>query len=112
MPRLMSFAETVGQIRDRSKTVTRRMSWWDLEAGEEIIAVAKSMGLQKGEKVERLAHLRIVSTRVEELHDIRPEDVAAEGFPSWSREDFITFFCQTNKCLPDDLVNRIEFEYI
>lgn len=108
----MSFSFTVAQVRDRSKTVTRRLGWWDLEPGTELVAVEKAMGLRKGEKVTPICRIRVLSVRTEEVYDITQADVAREGFPNYTRDDFITFFCQQNKCQPDDLVNRIEFEYI
>ncbi len=112
MPRHISFSETINQVRDRDKTVTRRMGWWDLEAGEELIGVEKAQGLKKGERVVPICRIRVISARTEELHDIRPEDPAREGFPLLNREQFIAMFCRRFKCQPDDLVRRIEFEYI
>jgi hypothetical protein len=57
MPRLMSFAHTTDQIRNRTKTVTRRNGWADLKPGELFWAVEKAMGLKPGEKVKRV-HFR------------------------------------------------------
>lgn len=42
MPRNMSFALTTSQIRDRSKTVTRRFGWWFLVPGDQVWAVEVS----------------------------------------------------------------------
>lgn len=50
MPRNMSFALTMKQINDRSKTITRRLGWWFLKVGDEVNAVNKVMGFKKGER--------------------------------------------------------------
>jgi len=54
MPRLMSFALTEQQMRDQSKTVTRRRGWGFLKPGDTLYAVNKVMGFKKGEKPERI----------------------------------------------------------
>lgn len=102
---------TTQQIRNRSKTVTRRFAWWDLKPGDRVWAVEKAMGLKKGEKVKRLALLRIVSTRSEPLDAITQEDVAREGFPDWTPRQFIQMLRDHYGVKPDATVNRIEFEY-
>lgn len=70
MPRLMSFAKTIDQIRNRTKTVTRRTGWEWLEPGTALWAVDKAMGLKKGEKVVRICKIRVVDVRRERLEDI------------------------------------------
>lgn len=47
MPRNMSFAMTTDQIREQSKTVTRRFGWWFLKSGDVVCGVEKAMGLKK-----------------------------------------------------------------
>ncbi len=111
MPRNMSFAMTTDQIKDRSKTVTRRFGWAFLKPGDEIRAVEKSMGLKKGEKIKRLAMIRVVSVRAEPLNDITQEDVDREGFPLWSPQQFVGMLVDHYKVDPSAIVNRIEFEY-
>ena len=107
----MSFTLTERQIRDRSKTVTRRLGWKCLRPGDRIQAVRKSMGLRKGEKVERLAVLRVVDVRREPLNQIDPDDVEREGFPGRSRMWFVQHFCQSMRCQPFTNITRIEFAY-
>jgi len=63
----------------RQKTVTRRLGWWFLKPGDVICAVEKGRGLQKREKVKRIAHIRVVSTRAERLDLIDADDVCREG---------------------------------
>ena len=112
MPRLMSFTLTTPQIRNRTKTVTRRNGWWFLKPGTILIAVEKAQGLKRGEKVKRLVTIRVISTHAEELQEITAEDVVREGFPGWTPAHFIDMFCDTHNCVRAALVNRIEFEYV
>lgn len=114
MPRNMSFALTTQQIRDRTKTVTRRFGWWNLKPGQIINAVEKSMGIKKGEKINVLCQIRIVSTRQEPLSDMADEDCAREGFPHFKDKwEFIAMLIEHyNLDHANVPVNRIEFEYI
>jgi len=109
----MSFSHTTEQIVNRTKTVTRRLGWRKLRPGQRVWAVKKAMGLRPGEKIERLALLEIVSTRWETPLDVTVEDVAREGFPGMSREDFIELFFRINR--PTrwyTSIQRIEFKYV
>jgi hypothetical protein len=108
----MSFALTINQIRKRTKTVTRRLGWSELRPGILFRAVEKVQGLKRGEKVKRLALLRCVESSCEELRVITPADVAREGFPGLSAAAFVQMFCLHMRCKPDQLVNRIRFEYV
>lgn len=112
MPRNMSFALTTEQVIRREKTVTRRFGWWFLKPGDIINACCKCMGLQKGEKVNKLCQIRIVSTRTEPLNQITKQDCKAEGFPDFEPDDFIEMLTSHYGCTPEEPVNRIEFEYI
>jgi hypothetical protein len=106
----MSFALTTKQFLDRSKTVTRRLGWANLKPGDIVNAVVKSQGLKKGEKVQRLGQIRIISVTNERLDAMADGECALEGFPDVSKEEFIDFFCAANQCPPMAKVNRIEFE--
>jgi len=109
----MSFMLTTDQVRARTKTVTRRVGWWNVKPGEILNACVQCQGLRKGEKIEVIAQIRVVSARGEPLLAITPEDVAAEGFPGWSPEEFMGMFMPTHTGVqPETLVNRIEFEYV
>lgn len=111
--RNMSFALTTDQMRRRKKFVTRRLGWWFLKPGDQVMAVEKSQGLKKGERVKRITPIRIVSTREEPLEFITRQDVDLEGFPEMSIIDFITHFCASHHgCTSRTVVNRIEFEFI
>ena len=132
MPRLMSFAKTVDQIRDRTKTVTRRDSeWWNevLETGTILKAVSKSPFA--GDGYEVLGLIEVVRVFREPLHtlancsadtdtwgnceeceEVARKEAECEGFPGMSGQEFVDFFCKEMGCTPDTVVTRIEFEYM
>jgi hypothetical protein len=115
----MAFAHTAPQVLARIKTVTRRTGWRFLRPGDLVEAVEQARGLKKGEPVRRLGVLRIRDVRVEPLSrlltDARyaEDEVPREGFPCWSRDEFVEMFCRINR-LKDARadVTRIEFEYV
>ncbi|MCW8128936.1 MAG: ASCH domain-containing protein [Planctomycetota bacterium] len=108
----MSFFHTQKQVRNQSKTQTRRLGWEDAKAGDTVMAIVKGQGLKKGEKVERIA--QIVFTRVwrEPLNHISQEDVIKEGFPALNSAQFVAMFCRHMKCIPRRKVTCIEFKYV
>ena len=110
--RNMSFSITTTQMYQRSKTVTRRMGWSFLQPDDLVSAIEKGQGLKKGEKVKRIGTIKIISIRAETLSSITIEEVIKEGFPDMNVPQFVRMFCKANKCEPNDLVNRIEFERI
>lgn len=112
MPRNISFAMTTQQVQDRTKDVTRRFGWWFLKPGDLLCGVKKAMGLRKGEKIERLCMIEVVSIRPEPLNSITQDDVIREGFPDWTPQQFIDFLVSHYRCDPTKTVNRIEFRYI
>lgn len=123
MPRNISFRHTTDQIRARTKTVTRRLRWHMAKPGEILNACVQLQGLKKGDKVEKICQIRVVSTRRERLDallrskdNIAPTlgriEVDREGFPNLPIEDFIRMFCKINLCERDQFVTRIEFEYV
>ena len=117
--RRMAFSHTSPQILDRSKTVTRRTGWRYLKPGDLIEAVEKSRGLKKGERVRVLGVLRVVSVRFEPLSKLvtdaryAEDELPREGFPCWSRDDFIAMFLRVNALKSTAVtVTRVEFEYV
>lgn len=109
----MAFSITTKQMYEETKTVTRRIGWWDLEPGDVLMAVEKGMGLKKGEHVKPIYPIDILDTRPEPLRFITPEDVVREGFPEMSVKEFIQMFCKSHKgCTPWTYVNRIEFRKV
>lgn len=112
MPRNMSFMLTTEQVRQQTKTVTRRLGWNRLKVGDELNACVKCMGLKPGEKVEKIASIRVVDVRREYLFYITDDDVAREGFPGKTKEWFIDMFMREMGVPMSAGVTRIEFEYI
>ena len=112
MPRNMSFMLTTEQVRNKTKTVTRRLGWWFIKPGDIVNAVEKCQGLKKGEKVKKIWQIRILKTNPEYLTQINKEDCIKEGFSDMTPSDFILMFALSNKCTADAKINRIEFEYI
>ncbi len=109
----MSFQLTTRQVRERTKTVTRRDGWEYLKPGELVLACEKCQGLRKGEKVRTLCVIRILNTRREPLNRIDQADCVREGFPEMTPAQFIEFFGRTHdECVPAKVVTRIEFEYV
>ncbi|MCB1622304.1 MAG: hypothetical protein KDI44_16375 [Thiothrix sp.] len=102
---------TTRQVMAETKDITRRFGWWFLKPGDRIQAVEKAMGLKKGEKINRLKLIEVVSTRSEPLNTITPEDVIREGFPGWTPEQFVQMRVDHYRINPDRAVNRIEFRY-
>lgn len=112
MPRNMSFMLTTEQVKNRTKTTTRRLGWWFLKPGDIVNAVEKAMGLKKGEKIKHIWQIRIKGTIPQTLNNIDRIDLRYEGFPDMTPAEFVAMFCKHNKCKPDKVINRIEFEYI
>ena len=112
MPRNMSFFLTTDQVRNQTKTVTRRNGWKFLKVGDIINACEKCQGLKKDEKVVKICQIRITKVGFEPLNSMPKSDLAKEGFPQFSLQDFFDMYTRHNKCSEDHLVNRIEFEYV
>lgn len=114
MPRNMSFSLTTEQIKNRTKTVTRRLGWANLKPGELFWAVEKAMGLKPGEKIKRLALLRCVSNTPDCLFGktLTDADVVREGFPDLNSHQFAEMFMRHMRCRFVEPVNRIEFEFV
>ena len=113
MPRNMSFALTTKQVKQKTKTITRRQGWSFLKVDDLLQPVEKGMGLKKGEKVKKIGGLiRVVSIRKEPINKIRKPDVIKEGFPELTPKEFVQMYCKCNKVNEEDLCNRIVFEYI
>lgn len=114
--RAMSFALTKQQVLDRTKTVTRRTGWANLQPGTLLLAVKKAMGLKPGEQQERLCIIRVESVTTEPLSAIVTHydhhEPAREGFPELDGFEFADMFCRNMRCEPTRMVQRIEFSYV
>lgn len=108
----MSVALTEQAVVRREKTVTRRLGWRFLKAGDRITLCRKVMGRKPGEPLVRLAEVEIVDVRRQRLDEISRYDVRREGFDNWSPESFIKFFCAEMKVTPETEVTRIEWRYL
>jgi hypothetical protein len=120
MPRLMSVAFTEAAVVARQKTVTRRKGWLMLKPGDRLTLCRKVMGRKKGEPLVRVAEVEVVSVTRERLDDLLRTDisnnegeVAREGFPGMTPEDFIQrFFVDAQGMSAEDVVTRIEWRYL
>ena len=112
--RNMSFAMTTEQVRNQTKTVTRRFGWWFLKPGDVVQPVEKGMGLKKGEKVKKIGPpIRIVRVRREMVGYVTKAECVLEGFPKMTRGEFIRLLTDDfRKATGISQVNRIEFEYL
>jgi hypothetical protein len=121
--RNISFALTREQIRNRTKTVTRRNGWRALKPGTLLQGVLKSQGLKRGEKITKLAVIRVVDTSQEPLNRMTDDvrygiaECVKEGFAYHPTlrfpSEFVKFFCASHKgCAPETEVTRIEFEFV
>jgi hypothetical protein len=115
--RIMSFLLTTNQMRARTKTVTRRLGWADLEKGMLLQAVERTRGLEKGTKVRKLGVIRVVSVRKERLSRLQDArygklEAKKEGFPGLSGREFVEHFAASLGCPKNALVTRIEFEHV
>jgi hypothetical protein len=113
MARNMSFMLTTEQIKNKTKTVTRRNGWKFLKVGEILNAVEKCQGLKKGEKIKHICQIIVIDKSYEELSSITKMELVREGFPNIWTDEFIKMFCKTHKGISkNSIVTRIEFEYI
>lgn len=110
--KLISFALTTDAFLEGQKTVTRRLGWKGLRAGERLMAVEKAMGLRRGERVRRLGEIEVLSVRRERLDAINEEDVRREGFPGMRAGTFVQRYCAWHACARGVLVTRIEFRRV
>lgn len=90
-------SHTEAAVRDRRKTVTRRLGWRFLKAGDRLTLCRKVMGRRAGEPLERIADVEVVSVRRESLDTIDLADIEAEGVPAavWCGGDQHTYGCET-----------------
>lgn len=114
--RQMSFSLTTAQMRDRSKTVTRRLGWAKLQPGTTLMAIERGMGLKKGERVVPIHPIRVLDVRREPLDALLgwvygPAELVLEGFPGMDPCAFLALpsFARLS---PSTLVTRIHFEHL
>jgi hypothetical protein len=110
--RLMSVSLTEQAVRERRKTVTRRLGWRFLKPGDHLTLCRKVMGRKPGESLVRICDVEVVSVNREPLMRVTDAEVIREGFPEYRWPDFIAFFCEHMKCTPETEVTRIEWRYL
>ncbi len=109
----MSFHLTTRQVRAREKTVTRRNGWQRARVGQVVQPIVKGQGLRKGEHVEQIGGpIRFVDVRREPLDAITAADVELEGFPGMTPAAFVELYRRANGGAADQIVTRIQFEYL
>lgn len=118
--RWISFALTTDQFIAGTKTVTRRVGWESLRPNRVLKVARKVMGFRAGQTIgPPIGHINILNVRREPLDrmirdpDYGRAECVAEGFPDWSPEQFVEFFCRHNTgCFPERDITRIEFEKV
>lgn len=117
----MSVSHTEAAVRDRTKTVTRRLGWRFLKVGDRLTLCRKVMGRKPGEPLVRIAEVEVVSVRREPLLCITLEDAEREGVPAaeWATGywaygplEWAEWFARTMGCHVGSDVTRIEWQYI
>ena len=61
---------TEDQVRQRAKTVTRRVGWRMLRPGDRLTLCRKVMGRRPGEPLDRIADVEVTSVRRERLDGV------------------------------------------
>ena len=123
----ISFALTPDQVRQRTKTETRRNGWaWlaDMFAinlplrsglprddGVILRGIVKGQGLKKGQHPERITCIKATAARREPLNWIDAEAVTREGFPGKDPAWFIRMYCDANGGEPSQEITVIQFTY-
>jgi hypothetical protein len=115
--RNMSFIMTTEAFKNGTKTVTRRLGWWNVAVGERLMGVQKCQGFKKGEHIVRLHPIIVKNARGEMLKAITKAEVVREGFPDMDPAEFVGMYVKHNwaKCKKDrerTVVNRIQFEHL
>jgi hypothetical protein len=123
MSRLMSVAFTEKQVRNRTKTVTRRAGWKHAKVGDRLTLCRKVMGRKPTEPLVRITEVQIVDIRRERLRamvddlDYGFAETTLEGFPEGTPEHFPSefirkYFTDAQRMTLDDEVTRIEWRYL
>lgn len=119
MSRLMSVSITERAVRDRRKTVTRRLGWRFLRPGDRLTLCRKVQGRRPGEPLIRIAEVEVVDVRREPLSAMTDADVGREGIDAalevagrTEAEAWVSWFAWTMGCSVDDEVTRIEWRYL
>ena len=110
--RRIAFQHTQQQILAQTKTVTRRLGWAFLDAGIDLLAVDRNMGMSAGERAFEFGPIRVTRVHREPLHRCDDEDATREGFTDLGGTGFVRMFCDLFGCSDSVQVTRIEFRYL
>ena len=114
----ISFFLTTQQFKNRTKDVTRRIGWRDVEPGELLQGVLKGQGIPKGGTIQKLGVIQVKEARREPLNKMLEDgpygwlECIREGFPNMEPKGFVDMFCKHNGCKPETEIARIEFGYM
>jgi hypothetical protein len=115
--RLMSCTLATQQVRDRTKTVTRRLGWKNAKPGDLLCICEKVMGRQ-GKPLVRLAVVKVVKVSREPLNLMalcenygRLESIK-EGFLELDGYQFVKMFVVAMGCRDSEEITRIEWRYL
>jgi len=117
MPRNISFMMTTEQVRNKTKTVTRRDGWDFVKVGDILQGVEQCQGIPKGGSMVKLHRIRVTGTRWEPLDRLLKEpeygkaEMILEGFPRFTPMQFVTMYLKGAIDKASKEVNRIEFSY-
>jgi hypothetical protein len=115
--RNVSFMLTEPQVREGTKSVTRRLNWHWAKPGMHLMACRKLQGRKKGEPIVKIREIEILSVRRERLDAMidNPEygahEARLEGFNMTGRE-FVDMFVSHMKVKPETEVTRVAFKYV
>lgn len=110
--RLMSFYATTEQMRNRTKSVTRRTGWKFAKPGDRVLAVEKARGVMEGNR-KTIGIIEFVRVDREPLCELDPMELALEGFPGITGAEFVAKFCKLNPGIaPGDEITRIQFRFL
>jgi len=105
--RILSFSWTTEQFKQGIKTVTRRMNKPKFNCGD-IVQAYDKLPHHGGKKI---GLIKILDVRKVRLREISDGEVAKEGFPSWTKSQFIYFIRSKYKGIRrSKIMWRIEFE--
>ncbi len=109
---VMGFTLTHNMVLKRVKTLTHRYGWYDLIPGNYVVAVEKTRGLKRNGKPAYIATLKIKSVKREPMNAMEDADITYAGFPEMNRFEFMNMLCKAMKVKHDEVITRIEFEYV
>jgi hypothetical protein len=112
MPRLMAVPLAGQQVRDRTKTVTRRPGWRMLRIGDHLTLCKKVMGRRHVESLDRITGVEATGIRRERLDAIILDDLTAGGFPGMTPGEHAAFFGEARRgCTPETAITPIQWRY-